>query len=274
MDVRAQLLITPKAAAIVVCIVSWILIALGGACAEHGKGGDEVVGDGSDFGDPDLANAVSATTESVVLLHTSVTDDGLRALSHATRLKEIGLVSNTITDAGLRRVLEAQCSGKAGIERVVLRCPEVRDFTQVGRCGALTLLDVAGSSHLFDSAVKTICGQVELEYLDVSRTPISNSALSHIAESCRRLAFLGVSGTAIDDAAMFALHDSPARENLEALDLSETAVGSRTAELLANFPNLRQVDLSNTAMSASDVSQLRDERPDLDVRFYVLTEDG
>ena len=106
---------------------------------------------------------------------------------------------------------------------------------------------------------------MNLESLDLSRTPVSSRGLASLAKlpKLRTLRLWQVEK--IDDGAAAHL---VAIDTIEVLDLSETAVTDAVLPKLAGLPNLKQLFLGGSKVTQSAVEQFRADYPRIHVTWW------
>ncbi len=181
-------------------------------------------------------------------LTSGAADDDLRYLAGLSRLEELTLHGNLITDAGV-----AHLGRLKGLRRLDLRAPRITD----AGLAHLRNLHNLKSLHLSDSAMSDaglvhLRGLEDLESLSLDGTRITDAGLVHIAR-LTNLKGLSLARTAVSSAGLAHL---AGLKNLESLDLSGTAVADGDLGPIAGLPKLTRVSLDNTEIGAAVLTGL------------------
>ncbi len=210
----------------------------------------------------------------VDLSGTAVTDAGVRAVADLPGLQHAWLSSTAITDASLIDLARRRSLASVRI-----------DNTKITDAGLIALAELphllvvsAAATAITDAGLATLLAKTSLTYLAASNTRITGAALQALAAACS-LTGIDLAGTRIDDAGATALFracrqlddvnlartslaDSSALAGLplRRLDLSHTAVRTRTLDVIAAATGLTSLELGDTNIIARDLAALRNLR--------------
>jgi len=206
---------------------------------------------------------------SLNICHSAVTDDGLRQLLSLTNLEVLGIPNSQITDAGLSHL--------TGLPTLSVLDLSVTNITDAG------LMTLAGLPRLFNVDVtltavseagaeqfRTLRPNIKLEGgasdADVARWiptrttagPMPFVRVDHGPPSLKRLHLRGRKkvGNAVANLTDAALPALAAYDELEDLDLRETAVTDQGIQALAALKRLKHLDLRGTNVTEHAVSRL------------------
>jgi hypothetical protein len=144
-----------------------------------------------EFTDTDL-KFVNRDCRELCLSHTSVTDDGLRALEDCDQLRWLDLSYTLVSDAGLAYLAQATQLRQLDLERT--RISDAAMNT-ISRFHQLEELDLS-YTNVGNASLKTLGNLLSLEVLGLTRTRISDEGLSDL-KSLRNLEQLNLQGTAV-----------------------------------------------------------------------------
>jgi hypothetical protein len=137
--------------------------------------------------------------------------------------------------------------------------PQAAKFTYDVRSKSLVLYRVSSAKHYVDESSFETAENGEIECVAVSNAVLEGSALAMISE-LRTLKQLKLEDTNLDD-----LHLGFILLPLECeiLNISGTYVTDRCIPTLVSEAQLKELNVSNTAITAGGLARLREQRPDL-----------
>jgi len=160
----------------------------------------------SRFGDGLAPVEVLRNLEVLILDYADVTDADLDHLRGLTKLRELSLTSDQVTDIGLQRI------------------GELTNLTHL-------CLD---RSQISDAELCHLSGLNRLELLFLDNTEVTDAALEYVA-ALSELRYLSLGGTKVSDAGLAHLEAMP---NLKWLNLRHTGItAERVAQLKKAMPN-------------------------------------
>lgn len=187
--------------------------------------------EGSGFNDNDLEVVCRArTVEELHINGTAITDDGMRHIRRLRQLKLMDISNTRIGDSGLTQLGSLRSLRLLLASNIEASDEQLADF--LSRCPNIEVLDVSGTN-----AGKGVC-----------------AALS----SSKYLYWCSLDETKVCDDAIDRLDSPPA---LEGLWLRGTAVTAEGISPILAAPSLKSVDVRQTAISDSDLRELRQRHP-------------
>ena len=181
----------------------------------------------------DLAK-LRATFGSEVTNEHEITDEGLRRLAGASRLRVLRLREAKVTGVGFKHLTSLTRLEELGLYRT--------DFN--------------------DDGARCLAALPSIQILDLTATKITSAALADIS-TMSRLSSLSLSATAVDDASLCHLASLPC---LNGLNLRETRITDAGLVHLAALPSLEAVDLTGAkSITAEGLARLHALRPDLNI---------
>jgi len=161
-----------------------------------------------------------------------ITDEGLRHLAGASRLRRLSLGEANVTGVGFK--------GLESLTRLEELSLDRTDFD--------------------DEGARCLAAFSSIRILNLSETKITSAALTDIS-TMSRLSNLSLEATAVDDASLLHLARLP---NLGRLNLRETRITDAGLVHLAALPSLERVDLTGVkSVTAVGVARLQALRPEL-----------
>lgn len=143
------------------------------------------------------------------------------------------------------------CDGLARVEPVFPGSPLLR------------VVFTSNQRSVRDEHVKALRAVADhVAHLDLSKTPISGSALASL-KTLPRLVRLDLHGTAVDDAGLAKLAPQP---ELRSLVLTKTKISDASVERLASLESLTDVYLWGSAVTSEGIERLRAALPGAKVR--------
>lgn len=126
--------------------------------------------------------------------------------------------------------------------------------------------------QISDSSLRLLASSDQLQWLDLSFTPITAAGLQYLT-ALKNLERLSLVGVKMNDSAAANLAGFP---KLEELDLSGTAITDQALSQLASMPRLRVLRIAHTAVSDAGIAQLVGLKhlEELDVENTAVTNQG
>lgn len=194
----------------------------------------------SNSGDPiDALKAIGATMEmdqagnttEVSLIHTPITDSGLKNLEKLTSLQKLDLGGTPITDAGMKHI-----KGLTSLKIINLGATQITDsgLKQLKGLTNLEELNLSYVSMITDDGLEHLKGLTNLQELNLGSTLITDAGLVHL-KGLVKLQELNLGSTKVTDAGLVHLTELT---KLEGLSLRVTQVtDAGLEELKRALPN-------------------------------------
>jgi len=195
---------------------------------------------------------------------TLITNVGLDHLGRLTGLEELSIGGNKISGAGLRFLPSLPALRRLDLSGVQRRNTEywsaaVTDFDLDMIAASVRLEDLnLGGTQVSDLGAAKLEKLAALRRLDLSRTRVTGGPALPNLERLR----LWRTKTSDAGAARLA-----SLKSLQSLDLAETAITDQALEALATLPQLRDLYLEGTKVTAAGVDDLRKRAPNCRVHW-------
>ncbi len=219
----------------------------------------------------------------VQLLHTDLTDDGLRQISQISSLRLLWCRSDSFTDEGIKhlarmpklnnislvsspgpteRGLAELCSPR--MQYLYLSGQSITDtfMRNLSRCPHLRQIHL-NDTHISDTGLVSLGGLQSLTVLHLAETNITDSGIAHLAK-LPSLTSLNLSQTKITDSGMGELAKC---STLQWLAISYTRVTDRGLSQLASLPKLTALYATGTDVTDAGVASFRKARPSCAVYY-------
>jgi WD40 repeat protein len=182
---------------------------------------------------------------------TRVSDGGLVHLKGLSNLSDLRLHGTRVGDAGLAHL------ENLNLTRLFLASTPVSDagLAHVKRMTRLSLLDLRGT-RVTDAGMAHLKGLSRLAILNLDFTRVGDTGLNHLEGL--NLTALGLGGTSVSDAGLIHL---AALKRLERLSLVGSGIGDKGVAKLHGLTTLRELDLSNTKVTAAGLAAARKALP-------------
>lgn len=177
----------------------------------------------------------------------NLSDDALGFVSKLRRLAYLDLSFTEVTDKGLRYLRELDTLSSLALQGLKISDAGLVTISNLARLKHIDL----SHSRVTDDGLAALNG-LDLHYLDLSFTPVTNAAFVEI-QGHAHLSTLRLSYTAVSDEGLSALSKL---DHLSHLDLGETGITDVGLTYLSTFPALSEIVLYGTAITDSGVSQL------------------
>jgi hypothetical protein len=190
----------------------------------------------------------SDNIDAVDLAHADATDEDLDWLARADRLKRLVLSGSQVTDSGMERLRDL-----TRLEDLDLRGTEVGDegLSLLSNVRSIRNLSLAGGK-VTDDGLDHLAQMTKLKNVDLSQTAIDGSGLKNL-NRLPELVTLKLAGSDVTDDGLAAFHS----KNLKQLDLSDTNVSAASLpHLSAAFPQLEELKLSGLTIGDRDLRAL------------------
>lgn len=198
------------------------------------------------------------------LLHTPVTEAGLKHLATRTTLRRLVLGDvggPKLTDAALARLAELKGLESLDLHDVGLTDKRMKHVARLTRLRHLSVFEQR--PELSDAGLAHLAALKRLETLSLSGDMVSNAGLAHLA-GFANLRHLSLSGCTVTDAGLKHLSRL---DRLRSLELSETRVTDEGLKHLADLNELRLLFIGRSArVTAEGVARLRKALPALKVK--------
>jgi DNA-binding beta-propeller fold protein YncE len=173
------------------------------------------------------------SVESLTLIQTNISDEGLVHLEGLPDLKSLNLHMSLITDAGMRSLARLQ-----KLEQLDLDDAEISDAGLAQLAGLINLKKLLLSrTNITDAGLVHLSGLTNLEELALDHIPISDAGLAHLRH-LKGLKELDLEGTAVTDMGLTSL---AAMARLETLNLRYTNVTTQGLRQLKGLTGLRRL---------------------------------
>ena len=210
-----------------------------------------------------------------------VTDAGLANLGDLSSLRELVIMSHSISDAGLaslrnldlKRLRLADCpvtaaglvhlKGMSHLEELDLNFTRVDTIEPLRHLTGLKELGL-GCCPISDAGIAPVAGLTNLTTLILGETPIGDAGVAHL-RGLTGLAYLYLEGTRITDAS---LSDLLALPNLDDLHLDRTAIDDDGLAHLGRFKGPRSLYLSETRITDVGLAHLARLKGCVEVSVY------
>jgi hypothetical protein len=194
-----------------------------------------------------------ASLEILLLGGTDVTDEGCELLAELVDLQQLNLTNTGITDRGLNML-----SRMPKLEALWLDGTDVSDAAMevISGLTSLQLLDLRRTG-VTNAGVQRIRHLTALEELNLTGCQeVTGDGLASLRE-LRRLEWLSLDATAVDDAGLQHLVELP----LKTLSLNWTAVGDGALNWLRRMPGLESLHVLGTRIGDDAIAAFRAARP-------------
>ncbi len=196
---------------------------------------------------------------------THVTEDGLRALSHASRLEVLGLVSGRgITDAGLKHLTRLRY-----LRFLYLHMADEVTDAAIEKLAAMPSLEfvyLSACPPLTDASLASLARKENLAGLLLRAPQMTGPAVRQfIAARGPKLLQLSLEAMPVDDDVVAFLAERAPK--LQSLGLSRCqGVTDASLDALLKLRKLRVLDIEGTAMTAAAADRIREALPACRVR--------
>lgn len=191
-----------------------------------------------------LAKSTNLTSlEYLDIADCKVGDEGVEHLATselARRLKHLNLHKNGLTDKALRSMANSE-----GFEHLEVLLISMNSISNEGACELFKLPKIS-----------------KLKYLEVWGNQIKDEAIVYLAKNAPNLETLEAGNNQIGAEGLRALADAQASKSLVKLKLDSTIIGDDGADILlqADFPSLKELDISWAGIGDEQVQVLKDSK--------------
>jgi serine/threonine protein kinase len=187
--------------------------------------------------------------KSLYLVHTKVTDTGMRYVSGLSNLSSLTLTGTGVTDAGLKWLTRLP-----RLRSLVLGRTKVTDeaMKYVGKLKHLRALDLQ-LTRVGDAGLKSLAGLVRLRTLNLYGTGFTDAGISSL-EPLQNLTFLGLESTSITDRGLERLARLAGLTNLNLF--MARGVGNEGMKSVARLRKLVSLDLRGTRVTDQGLQEL------------------
>ncbi len=203
-----------------------------------------------------------------------LSDQGLEQVAHFPELNSLQVISDSITDAGLAKILQLKkmsslmIEGKNITNKSVERLGEFASLynvhfrrTKINEGGVVHLSSIKRLSSLTldgspigDQGVETlVAGSPQVSFLKLAETKISDEGVAHLSK-LTRLNNLSLQGNAITDQSLDQLPKS-----IRYLDLSHTNISDQGLRKLAHLSQLTELKLGSAAITDDGLTAIANQ---------------
>ncbi|MGD9127809.1 MAG: hypothetical protein PVH19_10580 [Planctomycetia bacterium] len=191
--------------------------------------------------------------ETLSLMYNNISNDAIKSLTKMPKLKLLDLRGcNYINDEGIGYAVQipnlAVLKHRLGVSNDGLE--------KIAKAKKLKVLVLQDCNSIDDDGLAVLANHATLEEVDLPRLNISDDCLTYLA-TIPNLRFLGLRRAFISGDGLETLAEGPAGKSIEKLNLSETDLDAEGVAVLAEFPNLKWVNLShNNSVGDEAIAEL------------------
>ena len=185
--------------------------------------------------------------ETLSLIGTRVTGDGLRHLASMANLSFLNLRDTAVTEEGLRHL-----QNLAALKYLYLSSTPVTGIDGLG--DGLTNLEILDlrDTHVDDAGLAGLASFPRLQHLYLANTSVRGTGLAGLSNA-KELRRLDLNGTSVNDSGLVGVVELP---KLSRLELSSTRVTDATLNRVADAGRLTYLDIYGTNVTADGLRRL------------------